>query len=280
MQYGILQFSTDEAMHPGELARAVEERGFESLFFPEHTHIPASRKSPWPGGGELPREYWHTNDLFVALAMAAAATTRLKIGSGICLVTERDPILLAKEVATLDSLSGGRVLFGIGAGWNAEEMENHGTNFRARWAILRERVEAMKAIWTQDEAVYLGEHVSFDPIWSWPKPAQKPHPPILLGTGSARGRQRVIEFCDGWMPIAGRDDLAPGIADLWRRAEAAGRPRGSLSITVFGAPAKREAVERYRAAGVARVVFGLPPAGRDAVLPVLDRHAETVRALG
>ncbi|HZR84881.1 MAG TPA: LLM class F420-dependent oxidoreductase [Candidatus Binatia bacterium] len=279
MLYGLLQFSTDDGMHPCELARAAEERGFESLLFPEHTHIPVSRKSPWPGGKQLPREYSHTNDLFVALAMAAAATEKLKVGSGICLVVERDPIVLAKEVATLDSLSNGRLLFGIGGGWNAEEMENHGTNFRARWAILRERVEAMKAIWTQDEASYLGEHVSFDAIWSWPKPAQKPHPPILLGTGSARGRQRVVEYCDGWMPIAGRDDIVAGVEDLWRRADAAGRPRDSLSVTVFGAPAKPETLERYRAAGIARAVFGLPPKGRDEVLPMMDRYAELVRSL-
>jgi probable F420-dependent oxidoreductase len=281
MHFGLLQFSTDYAIHPSELARAAEERGFESLLFPEHTHIPTSRKSPWPGGKELPKEYWHTNDLFVALAMAAATTTRLKIGTGICLVIERDPILLAKEVATLDALSGGRVLFGIGGGWNAEEMENHGTNFKARWAILRERIEAMKAIWTQEEASYHGEHVSFDPLWSWPKPVQKPHPPILLGSATARGRQRVIEYCDGWMPIAGRgDDLLAGIEDLWRRADAAGRPRSTLGVTVFGAPAKPEAIERYRAAGVERVVFALPPAGRDEVLPILDRYAEAMRGLG
>jgi probable F420-dependent oxidoreductase len=280
MHYGLLQFSTDYAIHPGELARAAEERGFESLLFPEHTHIPTSRKSPWPAGGDLPKEYWHTNDLFVALAMAAATTTKLKVGSGICLVVERDPIVLAKEVATLDSLSGGRMIFGIGGGWNSEEMENHGTNFKARWAILRERVEAMKAIWTQDEASYHGEHVSFDPIWSWPKPVQKPHPPILLGSSTPRGRQRVVEYCDGWMPIAGRQDLFADIEDLWRRAEAAGRPRDTLSVTVFGASKKPEVLERYRAAGVTRAVFDLPPAGRDQVLPALDRYADLVRKLG
>ncbi|MFM8408875.1 MAG: LLM class F420-dependent oxidoreductase [Alphaproteobacteria bacterium] len=280
MKFGVIQFSTDEAMHPADLARACEERGFESLFFPEHTHIPTSRRSPWPGGAELPREYKRTNDLFVSLAMAAAATKTLRVGAGICLVVERDPITLAKEVATLDSLSGGRVIFGIGGGWNAEEMENHGTNFKRRWSILRERVEAMKAIWTEDEASYHGEHVNFDPIWSWPKPAQKPHPPILLGSGSARGRQRVVEYCDGWMPIAGRDDLEGGIRDLWEKAKAAGRPRESLSITVFGAPPKADVIRGYEASGVERVALWLPPAGADVVLPILDKHAELVRALG
>ena len=280
MDYGLLQFSTDYAIHPAELAREAEARGFESLLFPEHTHIPTSRRSPWPGGKELPKEYWHTNDLFVALAMAAAATTKLKVGTGICLVIERDPITLAKEVATLDHLSNGRVIFGVGGGWNAEEMENHGTNFKRRWSILRERIEAMKAIWAQDEASYHGEHVNFDPLWSWPKPTQKPHPPILLGSGSARGRQRVVEYCDGWMPIAGRDPIEPGIEDLWARADAAGRPRDSLSITIFGAPPKPDVLARYAAAGVNRAVFGLPPAGRDTVLPILDQYAGLIRQLG
>lgn len=280
MDYGLLQFSTDEAIHPAELAREAEARGFESLLFPEHTHIPVSRRSPWPGGAELPREYLRTNDLFVSLAMAAQATTKLRVGTGICLVVEHDPITLAKQVATLDSLSGGRVLFGIGGGWNAEEMENHGTNFKRRWSILRERIEAMKAIWTADEASYHGEHVNFDPIWSWPKPVQKPHPPILLGTGSPRGRQRVVEYCDGWMPIAGRDDLEAGIADLWEKAKAAGRPRESLSITVFGAPPKPAAIERYAKAGVERVALWVPPAGKDVALPILDGHAKLMRTLG
>src|SRR5687768_16170160 len=194
MEIGIFQFSTDYSMHPAELARAVEERGFESLFLPEHTHIPVARKSPWPGGPNLPKEYWHTNDLFVGLAMAAAVTKRIKIGSGICLVIERDPIVTAKEVATLDSLSGGRFLFGIGGGWNAEEMANHGTSFEGRWKVMRERIEAMKKIWAEDEAEYHGETVSFDKIWCWPKPAQRPHPPILVGGTSAGARARAVRY--------------------------------------------------------------------------------------
>jgi len=279
MKYGLLMFSTDYAIHPADLARAAEERGFESLLFPEHTHIPASRSSPWPGGPTLPKEYWHTNDVFVALAIAAAVTSKIKIGTGICLVVEHDPITLAKQVATLDSLSNGRVLFCIGGGWNREEMANHGTDFTQRWGVLRERIAAMKEIWTREEASYHGEHVDFAPLWSWPKPVQKPHPPILLGTGSARGRQRVVDYCDGWMPIAGRDDVLAGIADLRARAEASGRDPASVSVTIFGAAAERERLESYRKAGVERVVFALPPEGRDTVLPIADKYATLMRSL-
>src|SRR5512143_2164356 len=209
MDFGVTMFATDYAMRPDDLARAVEERGFESLWFPEHTHIPASRKSPWPGGPELPKEYWHTHDLFVALTMAAAVTRTLKVGSGICLVVERDPITLAKEVATLDHLSNGRFLFGIGGGWNAEEMANHGTDFTRRWQLLRERIEAMKTIWRDDDAAYHGELVDFDPIWSWPKPVQKPHPPIYLGGHGPKALARVVRYCDGWLPIGVRAGALP-----------------------------------------------------------------------
>src|SRR5881296_3520479 len=181
MHYGVVMFPTEYAMAPDELARALEERGFESVWFPEHTHIPASRRSPWPGGGELPRDYWSSYDPFVALMAAGAATRRLRLGTGICLVIERDPITMAKEVASLDHISRGRVLFGIGGGWNAEEMANHGTDFGVRWQILRERITAMKEIWTQDEAEFHGKYVNFDPMWSYPKPVQKPYPPILMG---------------------------------------------------------------------------------------------------
>ena len=197
MHFGLTMFQADYAMRVDDLAREAEARGFTSLWLPEHTHIPVSRRSPWPGGGELPKEYCHTHDLFVALATAAAVTRTLKVCSGICLLVERDPITTAKEVASLDALSNGRVMFGIGGGWNAEEMENHGTNFKTRWKLLRERVEAMKKVWTDDEAEYHGEFVNFDPIWSWPKPVQKPHPPIFLGGHGPKALQRVVDYCDG-----------------------------------------------------------------------------------
>ena len=280
MQFGVSMFNTDYAMRIDDLARAVEERGFESLWLPEHTHIPKSRKSPWPGGANLPKEYWHTHDPFVALAMAAAVTRTLKLATGICLVIERDPITLAKEVASLDFLSNGRFLFGIGGGWNAEEMENHGTDFTKRWRVLRERILAMKEIWTKDEAEFHGEFVNFDPIWSYPKPVQKPHPPIILGVNTPKARQRVVEYCDGWLPIAARaGDLVAGIADLRQSAEKAGRDPRSITVTVYGGNPEEGAVRGYEKAGVDRVVFPLPSADRDQVLPILDKYAALVRVL-
>jgi len=278
MEFGLTMFATDFAMRPDELAREVEARGFDSLWLPEHTHIPTSRRSPWPGGPELPREYWHTHDLFVALAMAAAATKTLKVASGICLLVERDPITTAKAVATLDHLSGGRFLFGIGGGWNAEEMEHHGTTFKTRWKLLRERVLAMKKIWTEDAAAFDGEFVQFEPIWSWPKPVQKPHPPILLGGHGRKVLERVVDYCDGWMPIVARTgDLAADLRTLRDLAQQAGRDPHGVVVTVFGAPAEAPTVQRYGELGVQRVIFGLPSAGRDTVLPLLDRYAAFVR---
>lgn len=275
MQFGVSMFNTDYAMRIDGLARAAEERGFESLWLPEHTHIPKSRRSPWPGGANLPKEYWHTHDPFVALAMAAAVTRTLKLATGICLVIERDPITLAKEVASLDFLSNGRFLFGIGGGWNAEEMENHGTDFTKRWRVLRERILAMKEIWTKDEAEFHGEFVNFDPIWAYPKPVQKPHPPIILGVNTPKARQRVVDYCDGWLPIAARaGDVGAGIADLRQRAEKAGRDPRSITVTVYGGNPEEGTVRGYEKAGVDRVVFPLPSADRDTVLPILDRYAK------
>lgn len=277
MKYGVAIFPTDYAIRPDEVARAAEERGFESIFFPEHTHIPISRRTPFPRGGELPREYSHTIDPFVAITMAAAATTTLKLATGICLVIERDPIVLAKEVASVDCASRGRVIFGIGGGWNAEEMENHGTAFKSRWKLLRERVEAMKTLWTQEQASYHGEFVSFDPVWCWPKPVQKPHPPILLGSHGPRALQRVVRYCDGWMPNAGRGgDLPPQIAELRRCAEQAGRDPKTISVTAFAAPPERGVIDQYESAGVERSVFFLPPDAADKVMPVLDRYAKLI----
>ncbi len=274
MKLGVSMFATDYAIRPDELARACEERGFESLWFPEHTHIPTSRRSPWPGGAELPKEYWHTHDLFVALMAAAAATKTLKVGSGICLVIERDPITLAKEVASVDQLSNGRLIFGIGGGWNAEEMEHHGTPFKKRWKVLRERIEAMKAIWAEEAAEYHGEFVNFDPIWSYPKPVQKPHPPILLGTLSSQGLNRVVRYCDGWIPIGVMlKDLPAVLRDLNNRVEQAGRKPQDIKVSIFGSSAKEETLQKYQELGIERSVFGLPSDGRDKVLPLLDKYA-------
>ncbi len=274
MKFGVLMFPTDYAIPVTELARASEDLGFESLFFPEHTHIPASRISPWPGGPELPKEYSHTLDPFVAMGAAAAVTTTLKLGTGICLVIERDPITLAKEVASVDHLSGGRVLFGVGGGWNLEEMENHGTKPSLRWKIMRERILAMKQIWTQDDAEYHGQFVDFGPMWSWPKPVHKPHPPILVGGNGPRTLQRVVEYGDEWLPIPGRGmDLAERIAELQGMAKAAGRD--PIPVSLFGVPPAQSLVERYSAVEwVHRILFWLPPAPAAEVLPVLKQCAQ------
>ena len=275
MHYGVVMFSTHYAIRPDELGRAVEQRGFESLWVPEHTHIPASRISPWPGGPNLPKEYWHSYDPFVALTMAAAVTTKIKLGTGICLVIERDPITTAKEVASLDHLSNGRFLFGIGGGWNAEEMENHGTPFKSRWRVLRERVLAMKAIWTQEEATYRGEVVNFERIWSHPKPVQKPHPPIPMGGDGPTTFDRVIEFCDGWMPIAGRmGNVIEKIATLQKRAKEAGR--GPIPVTAFMPKPDRAVLDPLEAAGVERVVLGVPSETSATVLPLLDGYTKLI----
>jgi probable F420-dependent oxidoreductase len=281
MKFGLVMFPADYAIGPVELGRAAEEHGFESLWLPEHTHIPASRRTPWPGGAELPQEYWHTLDPFVALGAVAAVTSRLRLGFGVCLVIERDPITTAKEVASLDHLSGGRVLFGVGGGWNLEEMANHGTNPGSRWKLLRERVEAMKAIWTQDSAEYHGELVNFDPIWLWPKPVQKPHPPVIVGGNGPRTLDRVVRYGDGWMPIVGRGaaDFGERIAELRRLAEAAGRDPG-IPVSFFYARPDPEAIEQAIEIGVDRLIFALPPAGRDEVLPRIERYAELARKYG
>src|SRR5437870_12576102 len=277
MHFGAAIFATDYAIRPDELARELEQRGYESLWLPEHTHIPASRRSPYPGGGDLPKEYWHTHDPFVALTAAAIVTTKLRVATGICLVVERDPIITAKEVATLDSLSGGRFLFGIGGGWNAEEMENHGTNFKTRWRLLRERVLAMKEIWTEEEAEFHGEFVNFDKIWSYPKPVQKPHPPILMGGDGATTFNRVNEFSNGWLPLGYRKiDITQKIRDLRRQAEAAGRDPKSISITVFGANPQPATLEEFAKAGVERAVFMLPAAERHTLLPLMDKYAALI----
>jgi len=273
MDSAVAYFPTHDSMDPGSLARLVEQRGHHSLFFPEHTHIPASRSSAWPGGGELPRKYSHTLDLFVAMTAAATATTRLRIGSGICLVIERDPIITAKEVASVDVLSGGRVDFGVGAGWNREEMANHGTDPRRRMAVMREAVEAMKAIWTSEEASYEGEHFCFERIWSWPKPAQRPHPPILVGGDGPGVIERVLAFGDGWMPIHSRGEIPKRAAELKERAE---RP---MRLVVMGVPAKAEVLAEYERAGFDLAVRWVPSAGRGVVEESLDRFEAALAEL-
>jgi probable F420-dependent oxidoreductase len=278
MDIGVTIFATGYAIRLDDLARAAEERGFESLWVPEHTHIPTSRRTPFPPGGELPREYAHTHDPFVSLAFAAAATTRLRLGTGICLLIQRDPITTAKMVASLDLLSGGRFLFGIGGGWNAEEMEHHGTAYKTRFKVLRERVLAMKEIWTKDVAEFHGEFVDFEPLWSWPKPAQTPHPPVLLGGESGYTLQRVVDFCEGWFPRARNPErVFSGLEDLRVRAARAGRDMKTISVSVFGAPPDAALLDRFAAVGVTRVIFRLPSEGRDTVLPLLDRWASFIR---
>jgi probable F420-dependent oxidoreductase len=259
MEIGVAIFPTHDAIAPADVARLTEEHGLESLFFPEHTHIPASRETPYPGGNPLPRMYVHTYDLFVAATAAATATSRLRVGSGVCLVIQRDPIITAKEVASVDFLSGGRFEFGVGAGWNREEMANHGTDPRRRMALLRERVEAMKAIWTSDEASYSGEFVKFDRIWSWPKPAQRPYPPILIGGNGPTVLDRVLAFGDAWIPNYSPEGILDRAAELRAKAD---RP---ISLQVMGVPADPAVLEAYARAGFDRAVHWLPSAPRGPV---------------
>jgi len=277
MRVGVFYFPTDYGIDIRELARAAEERGFESLLLPEHTHIPTSRRTPFPGGGELPKCYSHTHDPYVALSFAAAVTTKILLGTGVCLIPQRDPIVTAKCIASLDQLSNGRFLFGIGGGWNVDEMENHGARYETRFKLLRERILAMKALWTQQEAAFHGEMVNFDPVWLYPKPVQRPHPPIFLGGSSEYTVKRVVEFCDGWLPIARPGFSAKeSVARLRQAASAAGRDFSTLSIGVFGAPADEAVLAEYREAGIQRAVLAVPDLARDEILGVLDKHARLI----
>ena len=280
MKYGLTIFPTDYSIQPAALALETERRGFESLWFPEHSHIPAKRESPWPGGPELPKMYYDVMEPFVALAAAAAVTTTLELATGICLVVQRDPIQLAKSVATLDRVANGRFLFGIGAGWNAEEMRNHGTDFAKRMSIMRERVLAMKEIWTNSKAEFHGKHLDFAPIMSWPKPVQKPHPPIHVGGGFPNGARRAVEYGDGWMPIFGRDQIVARLPELRAMLTDAGRDPAKFEVSIFGIGPLQAELEKARDAGITRVVFGLPPEPEEKLLPLLDRYAELARSVG
>jgi probable F420-dependent oxidoreductase len=283
MEFGALMFFTDYAIPATEFAGALEARGFESVWAPEHSHIPTSRKSPWPGGGELPKVYYEAMDPFVSLTAAAVATKTLKLATGVCLVQQRDPIQTAKLVASIDQISGGRFLFGVGGGWNAEEMADHGTEFRTRFKLMRERIEAMKEIWTKPKAEYHGEMVDFPEMMAWPKPVQKPHPPILVGGAFPHAARRAVRYGDGWAPIAGRGpdgDVVELLPRFHQMLSEAGRDPQSVPVTLFGATEDAERLALYRDKGIARVVVMLPSANSAAILLTLDRWAELIRRVG
>ena len=276
MRFGITMFPTDLSIGPVQLGREAEARGLDSLWFPEHTHIPTSRRTPAPAGEPLAEEYKRSLDPFVAMAAVVGATERLRVGTGIALVAQRDPIVMAKEVASLDLVSGGRLDLGIGFGWNVEEMADHGVAFKERRAVVREKVLAMKALWTQDEAGFSGEHVRFEPSWSWPKPVQKPHPPLLIGGGGGpKLFEAIADYADGWIPIGGAG-LREALPHLHRAMEAAGRDPAELSIVPFGSLPDPGKIEYYRSLGVSEIVFRVPPVPADEALPVLDQIRATL----
>jgi len=272
VKFGVAIFPTDYAISMSELAPAAEELGFESLWVAEHSHIPTSRLSAWPGGAELPKHYWHTMDPFIALTAAALASKTIRVATGICLLIQRDPIHTAKEVASLDHVSNGRFIFGIGGGWNREEMEDHGTNFSTRWKLLRERVEAVKAIWSEDVTEYQGDMVNFGPMRASPKPVQKPHPPIILGGSGPKILERVVRYADGWMPNRGQ--VLERIPELQEMANAAGR--APIPVTCYP-KASAEEIEQLAKAGVDRLIWYVPPDGRDPALKKLEELGRMIR---
>lgn len=276
MKIGLSNFPTDYSISAVALARAAEERGFESLWVVEHTHIPASRRTPYPIGGDLPSIYWESYEPFTFLAQAAAVTADLRIGTGICLVPEHHPIALAKRVASLDSLSGGRFLFGVGAGWNAEELENHGVEFGDRWKVLREHILAMKACWTEKDAEYHGQFVDFDPVWVEPKPVQKPHPPIYIGASSTWAMERIVEYGDGWLPVP-VPEFDERLAQLNRLCEERGRDRSEIDVSLITMVDGPDTLAEIRDKGVERVILSLPTVSEDEALRVLDGYASVVQ---
>ncbi|MBA04569.1 MAG: LLM class F420-dependent oxidoreductase [Gammaproteobacteria bacterium] len=276
-KFGVSIFPTDYSIKPVEIAKEAEARGFQSLFFPEHTHIPTNRNTPFPGGGELPKQYWHSHDPFVALGACAAVTSEIRLGTGICLIIERDPITTAKEIASLDMISNGRTIIGIGAGWNREEMENHGADFKNRWQIVKEKVEAMRAIWTNEEPEYHGKYVDFDPIWSYPKPIQNGGPPIWMGANSKWVFERIADYADGWMPIGG---LGSGNMNRLKEAlDSKNRKIEDLTLALFGGPKDRAQIVGRIEQGFDEVIFSLPSEGPDQVLPLLDEYADIVKSV-
>lgn len=280
MRLGLTIFPTDRGIQPVELAREAEARGFDSLWVAEHSHIPTSRRTPWggiEGAPPLPEEYSHTHDAFIALTAAAVATTQLKLATGITLVAQRDPIWLAKEVASLDVISGGRFLFGIGYGWNHEEMESHGVDIAHRRAVVREKILACKALWTDDVAEFHGKHVDLEPSWAWPKPAQRPHPPIYIGASPTELHFRhIIEYGDVWMPISGRWPIEDQWLKLQESAATAGRDPATLGLGIYGAKADSAFLSRIRDAGAGLATLLLPPLDRDAALAAMDSYAPLV----
>jgi probable F420-dependent oxidoreductase len=282
MKVGIALYTSDQQLPPDELAVACEQRGFESLLFPDHSHIPTSRRTPWPGsrdGAPLPEVYKRLIDPFVALGAAAAVTTTLRIGTCVALPAQRDVLQLAKEVATVDWLSRGRMIFGIGFGWNAEEMANHGVAMVDRWDLVAEKVEAMKLLWTQDTASFAGRHVRFDESWAWPKPVQRPYPPILVGGGwGPRLLAAVVRHADGWMPVSARASIRSRLDLLHAEAERQGRDPSTLSVTVTDANPDLDSFRSLEAEGVERVLLSVPTVDRDATLRILDTYGELARA--
>jgi probable F420-dependent oxidoreductase len=278
MRIGAAMFLTEYSITAAQLACELEARGFESVWAPEHSHIPLSRKTPLPSGGELSRQYYDVMDPFVTLTAAATATKTIKVGTGVCLVIQRDTIQTAKLVASIDQVSGGRFLFGIGGGWNQDEMEDHGTVYATRFKLMREQIEAMQKIWTESKPEYHGELVNFDPMMTWPKPVQKPHPPVILGGAYPHAARRAVRYGNGWVPIAGRggslEDWLPGFKQMLSEA---GRSLADVPISMFGTAPDIDLIKRYQDMGVARVVAGCPPEPADKTLPLLDKWAGIIR---